>query len=79
MPAAELEHIGAVEGQGIGGDPPRRVDQAHQCHHGYRFARTRFADDGQHFTFIDREVQAVDHRYRVGVAKAHIQIFYLQK
>ncbi|MCY1181289.1 hypothetical protein D9M73_217860 [compost metagenome] len=79
LTAAELEHVGAVEGEGVGGDAAGRIDQAHQGHHGDRLARAGLADDGQDFAGIHRQVQAIDHRYRVGVAEAHIQVVDLQQ
>ncbi|MNT37139.1 hypothetical protein D3C72_1732600 [compost metagenome] len=74
LPTTELEHIGAVEGEGVGGDAPWGVNQAHQRHHGHRLARAGFTDNGQNLAFVDCQVETIDHRHRAGIAEAHIQI-----
>ena len=79
LAAAEFEHVGAVEGERVGGDAPGGVDQAHQGHHGHGLARAGFADDGQDLAGLHRQVQAIDHRYRIGVAEAHVQVVDLQQ
>ncbi|MCY1431482.1 hypothetical protein D9M71_474520 [compost metagenome] len=76
---AELEHVLAIETEGVGGDDAGGVDQAHQRHHGHRLAGAGFADDGQHFAFVHSQVQAIDHGYSILVAKADIEILDLQQ
>ncbi|MNW68689.1 hypothetical protein D3C74_475190 [compost metagenome] len=50
------------------------LNQAHQRHHGHGFTRTRLANDGQYFAFVDFQVEAVDHRGRGLVAEANVEI-----
>ena len=74
LTGAEGQHVLAVEGQGVGGDDAGVLDQAHQRHHGDRFARARFADNGQDFAFIHRQAEAVDDRHGRSVAKTDVEI-----
>ncbi len=74
LTVAEREHVLAVEVQGVGSDDPRVFDQAHQRHHGHGLTRTRLANDGQDFALLHGNVEPVDHRNGVFVAKANVEI-----
>ena len=71
---AQFEHVLAVEGQRVGGDDAGMLDQAHQRHHGHGFTRARLANDRQYFAFVDRNVEAIDHRHGGLVAEADVEI-----
>ncbi|MNN23139.1 hypothetical protein D3C81_1365250 [compost metagenome] len=70
----ELEHVLAVEIQGVSGDDPRMLDQAHQRHHGHGLAGTGLANDGQHFALVHLQVETIDDWRGVFVAEANVEI-----
>ncbi|MNT75321.1 hypothetical protein D3C72_2142070 [compost metagenome] len=74
LPVAQLEHVLAVEAERVSGNDAGMLDQAHQRHHGHGFTRTRLANDGQHFAFVDFQVEAIDHGRSVLVAEANVEI-----
>ncbi|MOA37694.1 hypothetical protein D3C78_1593130 [compost metagenome] len=76
---AQLEHVLAVEAEGVGGDDAGMLDQAHQRHHGHGLAGPRLAHDGQHFALVHGQVQAIDHGNGVLVAEANVEILDFQQ
>ena len=55
-----VQQVAAVEADRIGADLAGRIDQAEQRQHRDRLARTRLADDAEHFAGFDGEVHAID-------------------